>query len=337
MVRSQKKQPLFLSHDHRDQPLARALAGALNRITLGQLEVWFSSDLSPDGGIQPGRVWLDEIRTRLRRSKAILVLLTKRSVSRPWLLFESGFGAGMTGHEIIPICIGVNPGRDVPFPLGMYQSFQLADYESLKGFAVKLLKAYGIAFDEEMVAPILRKAVSELVKESVADDAAADTERPLTMDELAETIKQHLDRRIVQLLATAQERGSGRKTRKDAKDRRYYKEAKDRRSYSVPIVLRFPGLEKTQYIEIDSSTTLQEVLDNIYYMLEDRMPAFAYLSRWILRETRTGMRLVVREIGEMIPAIAVFTPTASWEAVPIDRPYTAADSTDTSRWYGRKP
>jgi hypothetical protein len=74
-------QQLFLSHDSRDKRLAEALAKALNRLTLGQIAVWHSSDSSGHGGLKPGHVWLDEIRVQLSKSKAVIVLLTPRSLS----------------------------------------------------------------------------------------------------------------------------------------------------------------------------------------------------------------------------------------------------------------
>src|ERR1700704_3477527 len=96
---------LFLSHDHRDEPLAKLLAKLLERLSLNQLRIWFSSDASPGGGIKPGSIWIDEIRSRLGQSKAILALLTPRSIERPWQLFESGFGAGLAECEVIPVCM----------------------------------------------------------------------------------------------------------------------------------------------------------------------------------------------------------------------------------------
>ena len=118
---------IFLSHDHRDKGIAEALARTLSRITLSQLNVWFSSDSSHLGGMQPG-VWLDQIREHITGSKAIISLLTPHSISRPWLLFETGFAASLTECEVIPISVGIDSRSDIPFPLGMYQVFVITDY-----------------------------------------------------------------------------------------------------------------------------------------------------------------------------------------------------------------
>jgi TIR domain-containing protein len=131
---------LFLSHDTRDRERAAILARMISRVSLGQIAVWHSSDQSASGGLVPGHVWLDEIRNRLEASKAVVVLLTPTSLSRPWILFESGFGAAQKHCDVIPVCVGVDRLGDVPFPLAMYQSYQLSDYESLKRFTEKLTR-----------------------------------------------------------------------------------------------------------------------------------------------------------------------------------------------------
>src|ERR1044071_6009318 len=92
---------IFISHDARDAEIAGMLGRVLSRITLGQIETWHSSDGSSGGGIRPGSVWLDDIRRRLQESKALVALLTPRSVSKPWLLFEAGFAAANQNCEVI--------------------------------------------------------------------------------------------------------------------------------------------------------------------------------------------------------------------------------------------
>jgi hypothetical protein len=96
---------LFLSHDSRDHIRADIIAKAISRMTLFQINVWHSSDESSAGGLKPGNVWLDEIRKHLGNSKAVVVGLTPTSISRPWLLFESGFGAANPQCDVIPVCI----------------------------------------------------------------------------------------------------------------------------------------------------------------------------------------------------------------------------------------
>jgi hypothetical protein len=77
---------------------------------------------------------------------------------------------------------------------------------------------------------------------------------------------------------------------------------------------------------------VQEVLDNVYYMLVDEVKPFTYLESWLLREIKTARQLIVREVANRIPAHFVLAPHSEWEAVPLTHPYTATDSGDVSRW-----
>jgi hypothetical protein len=56
--------------------------------------------------IQVASEWQDSIRDALRNSKRILVLLTPRSVNRPWVLMETG-AAWALGKPLIPALVHV--------------------------------------------------------------------------------------------------------------------------------------------------------------------------------------------------------------------------------------
>ena len=192
---------LFLSHDSRDKEKSEVLAQTITRATLGQIVVWHSSDATATGGLRPGNVWLDEIRRRLASSKAVVVLLTPISLSRPWLLFESGFGAAQPSCDVIPVCIGVDSGTDVPFPLAMYQAYQLSDYDSLKRFAAKLFANYDIKFDEQMCRPVLEECVQKLAQSNEESLAPKKRPEPTLSDAIFE-LKEHLDIRLFSLLGS---------------------------------------------------------------------------------------------------------------------------------------
>src|SRR6185436_18320054 len=132
----------FISHFSEDREIANIIANALSRITLNQINPWFSSDHGGSGGIPQGSVWLDSIREKLSSSRAIVVLLTRNSIHKPWIYFEAGIGEARENCEIIPVCFGFDGLSEIPFPLAMYQCFLLSDYNSLKRFAHKLLSRY---------------------------------------------------------------------------------------------------------------------------------------------------------------------------------------------------
>jgi TIR domain len=302
---------MFLSHDSRDRVKANILATAITRMTLAQIAVWNSSDGSGNGGLQPGHVWLDEIRTRLAASRAVVALLTPTSIARPWLLFESGFGAANPDCDVIPVCIGVDNTTDVPFPLAMYQTYLLSDYESLKRFAEKLLGRYEIHFDEEMVRPVLTEAVKQLSQAEEAQTPKQLARKELTLFNVVEDLKEHIDKRLVALMSSDSPSQAG------VSGSQHY-------TVAIEISLR-TKTNSTQFIEIDSSTTVENVLDNIYFMLNGEVEAYQYLEQWVLRDPTTGKYLVIREIQDRIPATTIFTPGSRWEVVRLAKPYTASE------------
>jgi hypothetical protein len=304
---------LFLSHDHRDVELAQVFATTLSRITLKQLYVWFSSDASADGGIHPGAVWLDKIRSQLAASSAVVALVSPRSVDRPWLHFELGFGAANNACEVIPICVGIGID-EVPMPLAMYQCFQLSDYESFRRFACKVLARYDIEFDEQIMRPVLENAIADFTAVVAREWRSMPSDNALTLGSVQDAIVEHIDRRFRALVERQNCTGS------------FDVQENVATAYTVPIQIDFPGLNATQHIEIAESTRLAKVLDNIWFMLKGQVPPFSYMEKWVLRDTKKDICLIVREVQHMIRACDIFTPTSHWEAVPLETPYVATSN-----------
>ncbi|HXQ36466.1 MAG TPA: PAS domain S-box protein [Anaerolineales bacterium] len=161
---------IFLSHAGSDKKIAKLLAETLSRISLRQISIWFSSDPSAAGGIKPGQVWMEEIKTQLVASQVTLVLLTPNSLDRPWLYFESGYGFSNRKGQVIPLCLGMEHSQ-VPLPLAIFQCFEINTFESFTHFCKKLFALLHIRFDEEMSASILHEAVNDLVSASTQANA----------------------------------------------------------------------------------------------------------------------------------------------------------------------
>ena len=291
-------------------------------MSLNQITVWHSSDGTGAGGLKPGNVWLDEIRQQLSSSRAVIVLLTPTSTARPWLLFESGYGAANPACDVIPVCVGIDSLGDVPYPLAMYQSYLLSDYNSLRRFAEKLLSKYEIHFDEQMTKPVLDEAVAKLL-EVMRFPQNDDRQQKLqiTLDDAVSEIKEHLDKRLVGFLS------SGILNNATPREKHDY--------YTVPLDLGKGARNKReQYIEIGMETSVQDVLDAVYRLLSGEFEAFTYLEKWMLREVGTDLLLVIREISGRIPANTVLKPGSKWEVIRMKRPYSPTDSSDhIDRWY----
>lgn len=303
---------LFLSHDSRDRERAKAIAQAVQRLTLGQISVWHSSDDGPNGGLRPGQVWLDEIRLQIVDSRALVVLLTPQSVNRPWLLFEAGFGAAQTNCAVIPVCVGIDSVTDVPFPLAMYQTFQLADYDSLKRFVEKLLAMYQIPFDEAMARPVLEEAVAALTREKSDEEVVPASHPDPLLGQAMDSLREYLDRRFAQLISATADNGK--------------LPATSSARYNVAIDLNMKSeAPHVQHIEIGPDTTVQDVLDNIYFMLDGEVGPRKYLEQWILCDLGTKEHLVIREIQYRVPAMSVFGAGSKWAVIKLSKPYSPTD------------
>jgi TIR domain len=81
-VRSERAYDVFLSYAHEDAPIAGELRQSLERAGLA----CFMAEKS----LRAGDHWSDEIREALRASTFVVLLLTQRSKSKPWLQYETG-------------------------------------------------------------------------------------------------------------------------------------------------------------------------------------------------------------------------------------------------------
>jgi hypothetical protein len=91
------------------------------------VDVFVSSDAE---SIALGSNWFSEITWGLRTSKAMLVLCSPKSITRPWIHFETGAGCARD-IEVIPIChSGLSP-VELPLPLKFLQGFEAHDPENI--------------------------------------------------------------------------------------------------------------------------------------------------------------------------------------------------------------
>lgn len=305
---------IFISSCPKDKEFADIIAQTVSRITLSQVEVWDSSNITTASEIVPIAVWLDEIRVKLEQSSAIIVLLTPLSIHDQWVHFQSGLGAATPYCKMIPVGIGINCSREIPFPLAQYQSYQLSDYESMKQLVKKLVAECNINFDEEMARPVLSSAIKKIMQLSSTGDGEGPQERSISTADLLESVKQHIDRRFLELL-------DNRANFSTSNSGNQYEPTKEA-SYTIPIYLNFPDLQREQYLEITVDATVQDIYNRIYFMLENEVDVFTYLREWILRERNTGMYMIIKEVTNMIPARFLFTPETEWEAIKLKEPYS---------------
>lgn len=141
---------VFISHSHKDEPLASAFRDSLKNI-FGNVDVAFSSDKTAGGGPQSGSNWLDWIRDNMRECQESLLLLTPYSIRQPWPMWEAGAVGGMAIVKpdpatvaqklVTPIRFNI-PQEALPGPFVVTQAVDGRNPDSLRKLLGDLMKRY---------------------------------------------------------------------------------------------------------------------------------------------------------------------------------------------------
>ncbi|KAA1245657.1 toll/interleukin-1 receptor domain-containing protein [Aquimarina sp. RZ0] len=307
----------FLSHYSGDKNIADIVSRTLKRITLNQIVPWFSSDESGTGGLKPGNLWFNEILDKIQKSKAVVAILTPNSISRPWIYFETGIGQALEDCEVMPICIGIDRSKVYP-PLGLYQCYQLSDYRSFKEFISKLLGKFDIPFDEDAFKPILETALTEIL--GIKLEEKEDEATPKVV-EIIDDLRNHIDKRFLEIL----EKPAMNRTQNDlaSADANIRTNENDDylASYTVPVEINLDDHKSKHYIEIRYDNTFGDIITNLYFIIEEYVQPYRYLQSWILREKKSRRLLVIREVGDLIPARIIFKPEFQLEIISLPQSY----------------
>jgi hypothetical protein len=111
---------VFISFIHEEAATAEALQEFVSEMLGGKANTFLSSDKFQ---IYAGEPWLEKIMSELSTAKVVLLLLSHRSVGRPWVNFEAG-SAWLT-KKIIPICIKEMDKDNLPKPYSHLTSINL--------------------------------------------------------------------------------------------------------------------------------------------------------------------------------------------------------------------
>ena len=150
---------VFISHVSEEVLLASVLKQWVESAFLGQTKVFVSSN-----DISSGEQWFRRLEDELSSANVLLVLCSTRSVSMPWINFETGAGH-IKGIPVIPIC---HSGMDVdtlPKPLFFLQGLIAEDDD----FAFELMKSLAkhLGFPKEPRLPYEELAAE--VKQTLAE------------------------------------------------------------------------------------------------------------------------------------------------------------------------
>lgn len=138
-IRNPQTTPLvFISHDNRDAKLAEAFSKLLSSTSAGMLKSFRSSDRKGSQGIEYGVEWYPELMRNLNSASDIVCLLTRRSLDRPWILYEAGVARGKLETPVIGIALGISLNQANNGPFAQFQNSD-DDEESLTKLVMQLI------------------------------------------------------------------------------------------------------------------------------------------------------------------------------------------------------
>ncbi|QDV38103.1 toll/interleukin-1 receptor domain-containing protein [Tautonia plasticadhaerens] len=126
---------VFISHATPDKWIAKVLCEKLE----GVGATTFRDDRDVDGGDDIP----DEIRRQIKRSKELLVLLTPKSVGRPWVLLEIGAAWLWSGKTRITVVLYHVEVDSVPDMLKSKKAIALNDLDEYLSEVAKRVRALG--------------------------------------------------------------------------------------------------------------------------------------------------------------------------------------------------
>ncbi len=129
---------VFISHDTRDAKLAEAFSALLKSVSAGVLKSFRTSDKKGNQGIEYGVEWYPEIIKNIQNASDVVCLLTKRSVNRPWILFEAGMAKGKLETPILGVALGIPLKEASSGPFAQFQNCG-DDEESLTKLVFQLV------------------------------------------------------------------------------------------------------------------------------------------------------------------------------------------------------
>jgi len=100
---------VFISHIYEERKLAAAFKNLIEKISDNQIQVWYSSDPRPSGGMELGD-WRKKIKDEIVKADVIIAIVTPDSNGMTWVAWESGFAQGQK-MELTPLIFFMKPEK----------------------------------------------------------------------------------------------------------------------------------------------------------------------------------------------------------------------------------
>ncbi len=221
-VRKSTSPLIFISHDSRDAELAEAFSKLLRSVSAGMLKSFRSSDKKGKEGIEFGDEWYKRLMERLDSASDVVCLFTKRSIARPWILYEAGVAKGKLNKPVLGLALGVSLSA-----VGTGPFFQFQNSDDSEVSLVKLLhqladRVPSLELDNDVVrtqVQAFKEKADEIL--SAMDESSGDDEAP--SDSAAAKILEEMKVMIRDLPGRIEDRVSeGGPSRRRRKPRRFH-------------------------------------------------------------------------------------------------------------------
>jgi hypothetical protein len=112
---------IFISHISEETKIANVLKDWIESTFSSSCSVFVSSNAAD---IPPGSKWLDQIDQALSETAILLIICSRKSISRPWINFEAGCG-WIKRIPVVPLCHSGILKSSLPQPLAMLQGLDI--------------------------------------------------------------------------------------------------------------------------------------------------------------------------------------------------------------------
>ncbi|MGH3795248.1 MAG: hypothetical protein ACRDSP_10195 [Pseudonocardiaceae bacterium] len=221
--------------------------------------------------IDKGQAWMMEVVAQLDTTEQGLICVTRDNYREPWLNFEAGaLARSMSVSRVRPVLLDVAP-TDLAGPLMQFQTTLASDRDDM----LRLLQSLNSACEEPLDERRLERSFSRTWHEFQNALPEILTHAPPERFAKQRSMEDKIDEALERL------RGMDRRTARGLKNL-------DIRQWPVASVINIDltaienSLGTVQKI-VDRTTSVSDLLDELYFSIRDYIPPYTYGETWSLK------------------------------------------------------
>lgn len=216
---------------------------------------------------------------------------------------------------MIPLkfCISID---EVATPLSHKQIFSFSSIEEANIFIAKVLKIFDIIYDKEAFFDIVEDSLTQMRKKLKIGELKNNHQiNPKASNEASVN---KLEKKIDHYFYIVW---------KDIHSNMISKNIQVLENYEIGVEFtNSEGEVMMDFLKVGNEIFVSDILDQVYYLIEDHVSPFRYLETWILKKKNEERYVVISDFQNVIPAKDVFIPYSEWEVVFLDEPYRPNNS-----------